>query len=361
MFKKTFLILSAVIGLSPFASAVSINLDPFNADFDALMTGIARDVAPTLRLGALSGDLQADATIDHFSLTLPGIGISTADGLGKVLKPGARNWQFVLPLADLINNNVGSGNFFESLMFYPALKTGFGMGFGTWDISVSGFYFPQALVDTAINAAESSSTGTLHTLKPTLTFGNFGLQARKTLIPDSGWLSLVPALSLGGGYHYTFFDMGVNLKSLKDLGISAPSVGDNQTLDMNGKFGVATGAHVLTVDLHLSKHLLIFTPYMKLSGAYQNSTFTGNTELQAVVTDNGVAGTAQSIVSKPVINVSDFAFMANPGLEVNLFLFNLNVNVLADMSRAFLKVKDVSLTGIDANAFSINTGLRFSF
>ncbi len=51
-----------------------VDLSSFNKDFQALMEGLGRDVAPSLRLGALAGDLQGDASIDHFSVDAVGIG-----------------------------------------------------------------------------------------------------------------------------------------------------------------------------------------------------------------------------------------------------------------------------------------------
>lgn len=362
MLKKTFLVAMTLAGFASSVSAISINLDPFNSDFNTLMNGIARDVAPSLRLGALSGDLQGDADIDTFNLTLPGIGFSATNGLGRVLQPGGAEWEFVLPLADLVNDNAGSNNFFEKFMIYPAVKFGVGVGLGAWDLSLTGMILPQAASEMGLSLIPDPD-GTIKNLDPQLAFSNVGVQVRRVLISDSGFLGLTPAISLGAGYHYTTFVLDVTLSSLTDMGMDElPSVGDNQTLDMEGSFGVTTQSQVATIDLHVSKHLLNFTPYMKVSGAYQNSTFTGKANLVATVTDTtDNTFEEQTIVAKPTVNASDFAFLVTSGLDINLFLFNFNVNVVGDMSRAFLKVKDFSLNGIDANAFAINTGFRFSF
>lgn len=363
MIKKLVLTLVASVGLGSTLSAAAVDLNQFQTDFTTLMNGIARDVAPTLRLGALSGDLQGDATIDHFSFTPLGFGFTAADGIARVLQPGAADWQFVLPLADLVNDNLGSNNFFERLMAYPATKTAIGFGWNTWDFTVSGTYFPQSLTALAVDAAESDSSGTLHKLKPQFSYGNLGFQVRKTIVADSGPTSWVPALSLGAGYHYTFFDMGVTLSSLSDLGLSATTVGENQTLDMSGPFHVTLSSHVFTTDLQLSKHLLFFTPYVKLTGAYQNSTFTGDADMTAVITDssNPLNNSEQKITAKPSVTVSDFAFLFTSGLEINLFVTTFNVNVVGDLSRATFNVKSFTLDGIDANAFTVNTGFRFAF
>lgn len=361
MLKTAFLRIAFFVVVASSASAIPINLDPFNSDFNTLMNGIARDVAPTLRLNALAGDIQGDATIDTFNLSLVGLGVSTADGVAKVLKPGAARWDFVLPLADLVNDNVGDNNFFEELMPYPGAKIALGFSLKPWDFSVSASYLPQSVTEMALGFVPDSDVK-ISSLSPKVTFGNFGFVARRTLINDSGFIGLVPAVSLGAGYHYTYFDLGVNLSSLSDLGVEAPSVGEGQTIDMAGAFGVNTNSQVFTVDLHVSKHLLNLTPYMKLSAAYQNSTFEGSTNLKATITDTtDNTSESQTIVSRPVVNVSDFAFLVTSGLDVNLLLVNLNVNMVADMSRALLKVRDLSLKGIDANAVSLNAGVRISF
>jgi len=359
MFKKTILAVGAAVILTTGSAALQIDLRPFNADFNTLMTGIARDVAPSLRLGAVSGDLQGDATIDHFNFSVLSLSFTAADGLAKVLRPSTKTqWLFTpLPLSSLINDNLGSSDSVEKVIAYPSIKLGFGMAVGGgWDVSITGIWWPQVLADTAVNA---SGSDTFKQLKPQFSFANIGLQARKTVIEDSGLAGFIPAVSLGTGYHFSTFDLGVNLKSLKDLSIAAPSVGQNQTLDMDGKFGVTTYSNVVTLDLQVSKHLLVFTPYAKLTGAYQWSSFTGLADLKARVTDSSVPAnnTTQDIYTHPTVNLSDFSFLSTTGLEINLFAVVFNFNIVADMGRAFL---GWSSGGIEANAFSLNTGLRIA-
>jgi hypothetical protein len=344
-----------------------LKIDYFADDLGVVLNGIARDVAPTLQLGALSGDLMGDATIDHFNLSVLSISATTSNGIARVLAPdNGVGWKFPIHLDNLVNDNLGDNNFFESLMAYPSLKTGFGIALGTWDFQVSGMYFPQALTDTGVSLVPGDAGTKVKKLSPSFSFGNFGFKVRKTLIEDSGFIGIVPALSLGAGYTLTYFDLGMDLQSLDSIGQSRVNV-SGQYLDMNGTLDFQTLSHNFTIDLQASKHLLIFTPFVKLSGAYQLSNFKATTKLIASVYDSAQGTTLASgqtpeaINLSPNVTVSRFAFLTTSGLDINLILLNIDVNVVADMGRAMLNVHDLTLKGIDANAFSLNAGIRFSF
>ena len=111
-------------------------LATLNTDFDALLTGIARDVAPTLYMNALAADVVGDATIDHFTIFLPALGANISSGIATILKPGSHNWQFLLPMDSLVGTMAGSDPTVKDwldmlegeLMAYPSIKLGFGIG-----------------------------------------------------------------------------------------------------------------------------------------------------------------------------------------------------------------------------------------
>lgn len=357
MFKKILVTALTAATWIAQAQAQLINLDAFNTDFNTLMTGIARDVSPSLQLGALAGDSVGDATIDHFSFTLMSVSLTTSDGIAKVLQPGAAQWDFVLPLADLVNDNLDGNDFFQRLMVYPSIKMGLGFAVGGgWDVQVSGILWPQAATDMAIGMANSDD---LQKIDPRFSFGNVGIRGRKTVLYDQG---TGPALSLGGGYTFSYFHLGVDLQSLTDLQIDKPEVAAGNFIDMSGLFKVDTYSHNFTLDVHVSKHLLFLTPYFKLTGAYQNTLYSGEADLDATISDaSDVVTSTQGIASHPEVNVSRFTFLTTGGLELNLFVVHVNLNVVADLGRAFLKVKDLSLDGIEADAFAVNLGLRIAY
>jgi len=339
------------------AQAQLINLEAFNTDFNTLLTGVARDVSPSLQLGALAGDTVGDATIDHFSFSLLSVSLTTSDGIAKVLQPGAAQWDFILPLADLVNDNLDGNDFFERLMVYPSIKLGVGFALGGgWDVQVSGILWPQSATDLAVGAAGGDN---FQQIEPQFSFGNLGVRGRKTVLFDQG---PSPALSLGAGYTISYFKLGVNLLSLTDLGVDKPEVAPGSFIDMSGLFNVETFSHNVTFDVQVSKHLFILTPYFKLTGAYQNTSFLADADLVATISDASDAVTStQAIGSHPEINVSRFAFLTTGGLELDLFVVHVNVNVVADLGRAFLKVKDLTLDGIEADAFAVNLGLRVAY
>jgi hypothetical protein len=345
MFKKTVLAVLASATLATAAGAIS--LDPFNADFQTLMNGVARDVAPTLRLGALSGDLQGDATIDHFDLTLFGLGITVSDGLGKVLVPGATTWTFVLPMDSFVPSVFSDTA--ARIMAYPSFKFAFGMALPAgWDATLSGNFLPGGVVSGLASSFLSGKAG------PDLGYSNVGLQVRKSLLADGAG----PALSLGGGYHFSSF----HLSASADDYLPVVTLPGNLTQTTTGSIGFDSVSQVFTADLHVSKHLLFFTPFAKLSGAFQLSQFTGKADLKASVYDpSGPSTTVQKIGADSVVDLADFTFLTTAGFDLNLFLVHFNLNVVADLGRAALNIHDFSLKGIDANAFSLNTGFHFSF
>lgn len=350
MLKKSVLLGFSALVLASNLSAV--NLAQFNSDFYALVQGIGRDVAPSLRMGALAGDLQGEASIEHFTVTPLAFGVNATDGLGTILQPGAYGWQYALHMDNLVNSNV-SNTSFERLMLYPSFKSAFGMALGDWDITVSGMYFPQALTQATTGSTAANK------LQPQFSFGNLGLEVRRKILSDSGAFGWVPGLSLGAGYHLSFFSLATTIKSLSDVGIGAQTVGTNQTMDMSGTMNFSTFSQVATVDLHVSKHIAFVTPYTKLSGAYQNSTFTGTTNLVATVTDssNSANNSTQNINANPVVNVSDFAFILNPGVEFDVLAVIFNLNALIDLGDANISFQN----GFTASGLALNAGLRFAF
>jgi hypothetical protein len=366
--KKTFLValLSVSLAIPAATQSATDFLQGLQPDFDALLTGIAQDVAPTMTMSSLGGDLIGDATISHFTIYLPGIGANLSPGIGTVLQPGAHDWQFVLPMDSLVGALLG-GNadvqpwvdmLTSELMAYPAIKIGLGIGFGSgWDAILSGIYFDQTWTDAIIGAIGEP---TITALKPLFSLYNVGLRLRKSFLEDSG---VVPALSLGLGYTLSGNTIGIrniSLPSPMDIGFG--------TLSLSGKLSYVTQVHNIGFDIHLSKHLLFITPFLKLSGVYSYGTVKGDTEFIATITPPVIAGLpagtinpiSQPLTSKPTIVVSDFSALATMGLEIYLAFFVLDANVVVDLARASFAAADNPI-GLTGKAVSANVWFRLDF
>jgi hypothetical protein len=364
--KKIFLValLASTLAIPALSQSTTGLLQGLQPDFDALLTGIARDVAPTMSMSSLGGDIIGDATISHFTLYLPGIGANLAQGIGTVLKPGAHDWQFVLPMDSLVSTMLGSSADVKpwvdmvtsQLMAYPALKIGVGIGFGSgWDAILSGLYFDQTWTDAIIGAIGDP---TITAMDPQFSLYNVGLKIRKSLLEDSG---AIPAFSLGLGYTLSGNTIGVGNISLPE-----PVALGFGTLSLSGRLGYITQVHNIGFDLHLSKHLLFITPFLKLSGVYSYGTVTGNTELIATITPTAIAGAPaippipEKLTSTPSIVVSDFSALATVGLEIYLAFFVLDANVVVDLARASFSTANNPI-GFSGKAVTANVWFRLDF
>jgi len=327
------------------------DLNGFADDFEALVTGITRDVAPNLQMAALSGTIVADASIDTFMLFLPGVGVTMSGGLGTIMEPGAHTWSTIsLPsVIDAVVTDAGTKDLLKTLEYgifpYPMLKLGAGFAIGKgFDVIVSGMYLPAALTDFGLGFAGDAISGlgiTLETL-------NIGATVRKVILKDSGPM---PALSLGALYNYGSFTFGVASMSLAALADGGVDVG-GMTLDLTGTMGFETSVHNFGLELHASKRLLFFTPYAKLSGIYQYAVTNGTTNLLAKV------GTVETpIVTDASETIANFSTLATLGFT----LFVLNVNVVIDLAQAQFDAGDYTLASLSGQGISLNAGICIKF
>ena len=319
------------------------------------MTGITQDVAPNLQMIALSGNIVGDATIDRFMFYIPSLGLSFSDGLGNVMRPGAKQWDQV-SFPELIDKKMGSGSTLdtvhaiESKIFaYPAMKIGFGMGFmNDMDFIVSGMFFPKAISEMAIKGAGGaiSKTGVSFDAM------NFGVEVRKSFLKDTG---NIPAVSFGLLYNYGGFNMNLDNFSLSEL-VGEVKISEAK-LNLTGSINSSFSVNNFGFELHASKHLSFFTPYAKFSGIYQYAISQTNTDMKATLGDDFTV----SIKGNPKVVISDFSSMFTLGYELNCKIFILNSNTMIDLARAKLDISNFSLSGITTRGFSVNTGIRWQF
>ncbi len=347
---KKMVVVALLIGMLV-SIAGAQDLNGFAHDFEALITGITRDVAPNLQMTALSGNIVADASIDKFILVLPGVGVTMSSGLGTMMEPGTHAWSTIsLPeVIDAVVDDPDTSTLMQTLEYgifpYPMLKLGAGFAIGKgFDVILSGNYMPEILTDAGLTFAGDAISGLGITLK-TL---NVSATVRKLILADKGSM---PALSLGVLYNYGSFTLGIDDMDLAALAEGSVDVG-GFALDMTGKMGFETSVHNVGLELHAPKRLLFFTPYAKLSGIYQYAVTTGTTDLIATV---GAVETA--IVTDAKETIANFSTLATLGF--NLFIFNFNAVI--DIARAQLDVSDFSLTGISGQGISLNAGISIRF
>ncbi len=358
-------IFAAFVLLSVLAVTIEAqDLNGFANDFEALMVGVTRDAAPNLQMSALSGNIIGDADLDRLTFFFPSIGITVTDGFASILEPDAYGWEFLLEMPAIINTIVGDDlkmkeniNALES-RFFPlmSMKMGFGIPLPSdMDLIVTGMFIPPAVTEALLKQAgdDIASQGIgFSTL-------NFGVEVRKALLKDGKGS---PALSLGGLYNFGAFNLEVSdLSLLKLTGGSGVDVG-GQNLDLNGSMEYKTSIHNIGFDLHVSKHLLFFTPYAKLSGIYQYAKASTDTDMLATLsTTTGTVINEITIKTSPVVVISNFSTLATLGYELKLLAFVFNTNAMFDLARFNLDISDFSLTGITGRGFSLNMGVRWQF
>lgn len=329
--KKLLGILVLILGFS--SVLVAQDLSGLVSDFDALLTGITQDVAPTLPLSALGGEAIADATIDGFILVFPGLGITLGDGLGTVLADPDKVWDFALAMPSLLRNMADFDMGDYKIIPYPNLKVALGFGIGNdMDLILSGMYLPADLISEQAGAAVKE-------FSPRLGFSNIGVRVRKTIFKDK---DLQPAVSLGLGYTYAGSEIGLTLKDqTMDMG--------GQDLVLNGAFNFATQVHILAFDFHVSKHMILFTPYAKLSAALFQTEARAKAELVATA-----GPSTQNISLNPITSYFDSSLLATLGIDV-LFL---NVNAVFDLGRFVFNYREPSMAGIDGNGATLNLAIK---
>ena len=358
-------IVVAVLSFALFASSVSAqDLSGFANDFEALLVGVTRDAAPNLQMSALSGNVVGDATIDRFMFFFPSIGLTATDGFASVLEQGSHDWEFVVPMTTVVNKAVGSSqssldsiHALESRFFpYLSSKIGFGaaIGYGC-DVIVSGCYIPASMTKMIVEKAGGDKLSSQGISFDTY---NIGIEVRKTVLKDS---KKGPALSLGLLYNYGALNLSVDNFSLGKMTDGGVDVG-TQKLNLDGTLSFDTSVHNIGFDIHVSKHLLFFTPYGKITGVYQFAETKSNADLTATLGEPGSASpTTVKIRTSPVVRISSFSTIATLGYDLSVAAVSLNTNVAFDLARAEWGMSSMSLTGITGRGISLNMGVRLQF
>jgi hypothetical protein len=267
------LILVLVVVAAAVVPAQDLSL--LGQDFDTFVHEFGQELLPDLSQAAIWGVFPGTATFEDdrgFFVTLS-MGAMLTDGIFKFAEDGSAAFE-VLDLPEIINTQVqaaGAQNLFGTLQsFFPIpvlrVATGFRIGPSTeFMIDITGF--PQLITDFAAGLAglEGLRLNALHV----------GTKVRQPIVEET---EVIPAISIGGGYTYSGFQVGYPLGTIGtpvgDYG-STP-IGTGWTLYLKGDLLLGSSIHSFGVDLQASKQFGVFAPFIGLSPYYQIASFNGN-------------------------------------------------------------------------------------
>lgn len=301
--------------------AAAQDLRPLGTDIGTLLNGVGESMLPNMQQSVLA-DQGIGAASMGSSRFYAGFAAGVtfgSPGLLAVLTQSPSPFQLIDVnglLSNLSSNSTVSNALtsIENMSSFPYPNLKLVAGLRLFDgIELTGNFaiVPQGLTDFVTNLAGLSSAGiTLHTLE-------IGVHIRKVLIQDSG---AMPAVSIGAGYSYANFTAGYPLPTQ-----SQPFSGYNLTY--GGTLGLDSTINTAGVDVTVSKHLLIFTPYIRISPWYQWATFNGTVSNFTFSLTNSsgqpVSGVIAPSTPNATINLDNLAFILAGGIEVNLGAFSL--------------------------------------
>lgn len=313
----------AVVAVAMFAFAISSvgaqQLTPLEEDFEEFFDLLGRDMLPHLQQAATSGQGIGAAHIPtdkRFFFTLS-TGAVLSDGISSAVEAGDFE---LLDVSSLIGDQItAAGGFAETayteFLPYPMVRVSAGVRLPlNIDIIAMASGIPNGVTQWGLGLAGVEGA-TLNAL-------NLGLRGRMPLVQDQ---DAMPGISLGVGYSYSGFNIGYDLSA---IGEEVDAAGT--TLTLVGDFELADAIHTTGLDFTVSKKLLFFVPYVRLSGYYQSSSFTGRVKgfnATGDVDDDGTAdidyqeqggGTPEAVAYS-----YDFAIETAAGFEINLGGFGL--------------------------------------
>ncbi|NOY09004.1 MAG: hypothetical protein GXP33_09195 [Spirochaetes bacterium] len=311
------------------------DLKPLGNDLSSLLDGLGREMLPDLAQSSLLGTGMGEAEtgdFPHMFFAFSG-GAVLSHGIGRFIDP--ENTAFkLLNVSGLIDQALaGAGADVQNLYktskgFFPYPNYRFAVGFGTVygvETILTISMFPQGLTDFAAGLAGLKGV--------TLNSFNGGIRVRKVLLSDAGGF---PGVSLGAGYSYTNFNAGYSLTGFsQDL--------SGFTLDLKGDLSMEAAVHSAGVDLNISKKLLVFIPFFRVSAWYQWADFTGsvnNFDASIVNGSTTVSYTGQG-GTDPAASYSlhNLSLLLTGGLEIKLGGFALTASAVFDPSDFTLGVE----------------------
>ena len=227
---------------------------------------------------------------------------------------------------------------FSNTFYYPNFRLAFGIHLPL-DLEVIGMFsiFPGAVTRGISNliANNNPDFGTLEFNRL-----NAGIRIRKVLLQDSDRL---PALSIGTGYTFSNFHAGFTLPADFSQDFTTYS------LELGGIIGVNTVLHTVGADFTISKKLLIFYPFFKVSAWYQWAQYSADvSSFVAQFVDSGTGDPIVTADTAPASTIQsrDLKVILATGFEIALGKFSFIPNASFDVM---------------AGSFMANLGLKLQF
>lgn len=369
----TFILAAGAAGL--FAETAKSNatidalLDPLTEDMNALIGSIGSDMAPELLPMALSGDIAGEAAFagnfPHGTFYIPSVGITLGHGFATALSSGNYDWKFMLDMPTLIQSSLSSLGTTGSDLYsatqnvfpYPAVQAGIGFGLvKDVELLANGIYVPQVLTDTLVNAA---NTTTLTALDPQFSTASVELKLRKVFFRDKGAYPAM-SLALGGAYGDTKLGANIDLaKLLNKTGVDLSGIG---TLNLSGPLNFDAQVYGAGLDFAISKRLPLFTPFASAGLWYRHAVVSSVVDLTATISDSSGNQLATKEISiSPTTTDDAIAARLGAGFELRLWAVILHFGANLDLENPIVNITSFTLTGIETNGLSLNTGIRIAF
>lgn len=187
-----------------------------------------------------------------------------------------------------------------------------------FDIGVFGFTTtPNMLQDLKMGSFESD-----------LSYSTFGADLRYAVYEGN---ILFPKISIGGGYIFSRYDIGLNGSFSKSGSYTVPGQETiDGTINVNSKFNMTLDTHSIFAQIQASKKLLIFTPYIGFRSMFTCIRSNYDWNYDSFVFANNTSYEIEKNGNSTSFN-KDFAFeniqpQIFGGIDLKLALFQLALN-----------------------------------
>jgi hypothetical protein len=267
-------------------TAPALDLQLLGQDFDTFIYGFGEELLPDLAQAAIWGQFPGTAVYpedSNFFFTISTGAILTG-GIFTFTDPDDNPFE-VLDVPNILDEQLtaaGVGGFYDGIRnFFPVpvlrLSSGFRLP-GDLELMFDLSGFPQFITDAVTGLVPDVDNITLNAF-------HAGTRVRYGLLKEEG---AFPAISIGGGYSFSGFQLGYGLGSIgtpvdksgipgnPDGTYGSTNLPNGWTLFLLGDLLMGSTIHSFGFDFQVSKQFGVFAPFIGVSPYYQLASFTGN-------------------------------------------------------------------------------------